>query len=52
MPRNTISVGEARKLLGKDARTLSDGEIEELISLLRDIARSFLKKQVPENSRD
>lgn len=38
-----ITVKEARKLLGKDAKTLSDDEVEKLINDLGFIARYAIK---------
>lgn len=38
-----ITVKEARKLLGADARSLSNDQIEELIALLTSIADDFLQ---------
>ena len=38
-----ISIKEARKLLGKEAQELSDEEIMELIKLLTDSAKEYLK---------
>ena len=38
-----ITVKEARKLLGKDAETISDVEIEELILNLEEIARWYIR---------
>lgn len=39
MDKPIISVKEARKLLGKDAKELNDQEIEKLISDLQFLAR-------------
>jgi hypothetical protein len=44
-----ISVNEARKLLGKDARELSDQEIIELITLLTETAQYFLSNNISNN---
>lgn len=45
-----ISVGEARKILGKQAEILSDDQIIELILSLTDIASHILQlKSVPKN---
>jgi hypothetical protein len=38
-----ITVKEARKLLGADARGMSDDQIEELILLLTSTAEDFLQ---------
>jgi len=38
-----ISIKEARKLLGKDAHGLGDEEVMELITLLTDTAKEYLK---------
>ncbi len=38
-----ISVPEARKLLGKDAHTLSDDQVKELIASLTSMAEQFLQ---------
>jgi hypothetical protein len=38
-----ISIKEARKLLGKEAQELSDQEVMELIALLTDSAKEYLK---------
>jgi hypothetical protein len=45
-----ISVNEARKILGKQAETLSDDQIINLILSLTDIASHILQlKAVPKN---
>lgn len=45
-----ISVGEARKILGKQAETLSDDQIIDLILSLTDIATHILELEtVPKN---
>jgi hypothetical protein len=41
-----ISIKEAKKLLGKDGRSLSDDEVLEVIKLLSLLAREQLTKQV------
>lgn len=41
--RLVITVKEARKLLGKDAHTLSDSQVKELIEVLTSIAEDFLQ---------
>ena len=38
-----ISVGEAKKVLGKDAKGLSDDEIAEHILLFADLAQTLIK---------
>jgi hypothetical protein len=38
-----ISVKEARKLLGANAKTMSDSQVEELINLLTSMAEDFLQ---------
>ena len=38
-----ISVKEARRLLGKDGKNLSDERIEEMIVLLNEIAKAAIK---------
>lgn len=38
-----IPIKEARKLLGKDAHTLSDDQVEELIKLLTSMAEDLLQ---------
>jgi len=43
MDKPVMSVKEARKLLGKDATSLSDEEIEKLISDLEFIARQAIR---------
>lgn len=48
MPRNltnsntTLSIKEARKLLGKDSELLSDTQIYEIITTLQMMARKYL----------
>lgn len=44
--RPVISVGQARKLLGKDARLFSDNEVMVIITTLSDIAVTQLNKAV------
>lgn len=44
----TVSVKEARKLLGKSYKYLSDDEIERLVTLLDNIARNFIQSAVPQ----
>ncbi len=41
--RLVISVKEARKVLGKDAHTLSDSQVKELILVLTSMAEDFLQ---------
>lgn len=43
--RPLISVKEARKLLGKEARELTDEQVMEIITLLSDSARAALKRK-------
>ena len=38
-----ISLKEARKLLGKDGKDLSDGEVEKLVDDLSALARAFIQ---------
>ncbi len=40
----TISIKEARKILGKDFEELDDAKIEEIISLLSLLAKETLEK--------
>jgi len=40
-----ISIKEARRLLGKDAKGLDDNQIMEIILLMSDMAKSYLKKK-------
>lgn len=42
-PTLVISVKEARKILGKDARQLSDSQVKELIIMLTSMAEDFLQ---------
>lgn len=42
-PKLTISVKEARKLLGKTAQEMSDNQITALILTLTDVADNFLQ---------
>jgi len=46
-----ISVGEARKLLGADAKELSDDEIVALIYELSEIAQTLLNTALSSNER-
>lgn len=39
-----ITVGEARKLLGKEGSSLSDDQVSELITTLSLLAKQFLRK--------
>lgn len=41
--RLIISVKEARKILGKQSRAMSDGQIEEMIIILSDMSERFLQ---------
>lgn len=41
--RLVISVKEARKVLGKDAHTLSDSQVKELILVLTSMVEDFLQ---------
>jgi hypothetical protein len=47
--RLTISVKEARKLLGKDFKGLSDDQVQDIIVKLDLIARGFIAQSVPCN---
>ena len=40
-----ITVKEARRLLGKDAKGLDDDQIMDMILLMSDTARAYLKKK-------
>ena len=40
-----ISVGEARKILGKEAREFTDEQVMAIITLLTDSARAFIRKR-------
>jgi hypothetical protein len=42
-----ISVKEARKLLGKDYRTFTNEQIEEIVTLLNVVALDFIQSTVP-----
>ena len=42
-PSLIISIKEARKLLGKEAKEMSDDQIEELIINLRSIVRNHIR---------
>jgi hypothetical protein len=44
-----ISVSEARKLLGEDARGLSDNQIEEIINNLSLLAKKYLQNSGSKN---
>lgn len=50
--RLIISVKEARKLLGKEARELSDEQVIDIINLLSAAARHYLKKKRVKKSRN
>lgn len=39
-----ISIKEARKLLGKDAKGMSDDDVEELIQNLQSIAKIYIEE--------
>jgi hypothetical protein len=39
-----ISVKEARKLLGEDAKVMSDDDVEELVLKLQSIAKIYIKE--------
>jgi hypothetical protein len=41
-----ITVKEARKLLGKDLRELTDDQVETIITRLDSIARNFIASRV------
>ena len=42
-PKLIISIPEARKLLGKDAHTMSDDQVKDMIVVLTSIAEQFLQ---------
>ena len=48
-PKPIISLKEARKLLGKDFRHLSDEQVETIILLLDTIAQDVVAKTVPDS---
>jgi hypothetical protein len=51
-PQLIVSISEARKLLGKEARDLTDAEVEEIIIVLTGIASRFLRRvEVPKNKQ-
>lgn len=45
-----ISVKEARKLLGKEARGMDDNQVMEVILLLTDFAKAYLQKKYVKKS--
>lgn len=45
-----ITVKEARKLLGKDAKSLSDTQIQEIVITLQVMARKYLDNSGSNNS--
>jgi len=47
-----ISIKEARKLLGKEARSLDDNEILEVIKFLSILAQEYLKKKSVKKSNN
>lgn len=44
MGNQSITVKEARKLLGKDGHQLTDNQVKEIINTLTLIARQYLNK--------
>jgi hypothetical protein len=38
-----ITVGEARKLLGKDSESLNDNQVNEIITILSLLARQYIR---------
>lgn len=40
-----ISVKEARKLLGKEAQGMDDDQVLEIVVLLTEVARAYLRKK-------
>ena len=42
-PNLVITINEARKILGNDAKKLSDDEVEEIIINLQSIARLYIQ---------
>jgi ribonuclease HIII len=44
-PKHTITVLEARKLLGSDSKSLTDTQVQEIIRTLSLIARRFLNAE-------
>lgn len=48
-PDLTLSVKEARKLLGKQYKHFSDDEIEEIVILLDTVAKEFIQTSVPDS---
>ncbi len=38
-----ISVNEARKLLGKEAQSMDDEQVIQVVQLLTDVAKAYLK---------
>lgn len=42
-PDLTITISEARKILGNEAKGLSDDELEELIINLQSVAQLYIK---------
>ncbi len=43
-PEHSISVKEARKILGKESSNLSDNQVREIITTLTVVAKKFLQK--------
>lgn len=50
-PFSLISVKEARKILGKDSRELSDGQVIDIITTLTLVARKFFDNDSSKKSR-
>ena len=42
-PTVTLTTDEARKILGNDANNMSDEEIQQLVTSLNSLARSFVQ---------
>ena len=45
LQRPIISIKEARKLLGKEAQDLTDDEVWDMILLIMELAKTYLKKK-------
>lgn len=51
--RPIVTVREARRLLGKDSKSLNDVEVMEVVNLLREMAKTYLsKKSVKKSNKD
>jgi hypothetical protein len=44
-PKPIITISEARKLLGKDGKYLSDEQVTELVKEFSTIAKFYIKEQ-------